>query len=453
MEAVAANGGAGAGVEADPELPPAAYLEFKAMYEKEGKAFLAECANIGYPDVENLTRIVSQAFETIMKYLALQNKIKKPTMQECVAFNQPMLDAMNDANGLVRTRNKALFKFDNVHKALYEMIQSCTFVSMYPPQLPASHCKGQMEAADFSLTKIMMKEQDKRPFAKAAKAFLAAQADIVKAHYKCGIEFGGQDNIADMDPNAPAPKTAEPAQKEEEVQAKEPTKPVKTKEVDGQALFSALNKGLSATSGLKKVKKAQKNKYNRANIKGTVSGGHKKAKAKKKMPDPKKYKQGPFTWFYQYYQDGLTEIGEEDKLTIKNGLYICNSMNCQFRITSKVKSVVIDSCQRVQLEIHDVVSAIELVNCKNVTIWCMGQVPSVTIDKSESPKIVFNDTAWVNPDTGKNPQVIYSNVTAGNIEIPGATQDDDRKEYPLVEQFEFKIRDGHAKYSPLDHGD
>merc|ERR1719361_958931 len=122
-----------------------------------------------------------------------------------------------------------------------------------------------------------------------------------------------------MDPNAPA-QTSEPAQKEEEVQAKEPTKAPdkKKKGDDGKALFADLNKGLSATSGLKKVKKSQKNKYNRANIKGTVSGGPKKAKAKKKLPDPKKYKQGPFTWFYQYYQEGLTDIADDGQLSIKN---------------------------------------------------------------------------------------------------------------------------------------
>merc|ERR1719273_1737771 len=368
-------------------------------------------------------------------------------MQECCAFNQKMLDAMKAADDLTRTRDRSLFKFDLVHKTLYELVMSCTWVSMYPPQLPAGHAKAQLESADFHINRIMMKEQDKKGWAKACKALLSAQAALVKQHYKMGIEFEGKGSIADADSSAPAPAPSKQQEEEVESAPKQQTEAPKKKkkQVDGDKLFAELNKGLNATSGLKKVKKSQKNKYNRANIKGTVSGGPKKAKAKKKMPDPKKYKQGPFTWFYQYYQDGLTDITENDKLTIKNGLYICNSLNCQFRIAPKIKSVVVDSCQRVQLEINDVVSSIELVNCKNVTIWCMGKVPCVNIDKSESPKIVFADASW-NPEDGKRPQIVYSNVTAGNIEIPGENPDADRKEFPLVEQFQFSYDDGHAKY-------
>merc|ERR1739838_1218999 len=96
-------------------------------------------------------------------------------------------------------------------------------------------------------------------------------------------------------------------------------------------------------------------------IKGTVSVGVKKAKAKKKMPDAKKYKQGPFTWVYQYYKEGLVDITEADNLTIKNGLYICNSLNCNFLVGPKIKSVIIDNCQRVQIEVNEIVTSIEVV--------------------------------------------------------------------------------------------
>lgn len=453
LEAVARKGGAGE--PADPEIPPEGLVDYQAMWEKEGKAFLAECGNIGYPDVEKLTGIVNDAFLTIQGYMALQNKVKKPTMQECCAFNQKMLDAMKAADDLTRTRDRSLFKFDLMHKALYETIMSCTWVSMYPPQLPAGHAKAQLESCDFHLNRIMMKEQEKKAWAKACKALLKAQADLVKQHYKMGIEFEGKGSIADADSSAPAPAPVKQQEEEVESAPKQKTEAPKKKkkQVDPNAMFAELNQGLNATSGLKKVKKSQKNKYNRANIKGTVSAGPKKAKAKKKMPDPKKYKQGPFTWFYQYYQEGLTDITEDDKLTMKNGLYICNSLNCQFRIAPKVKSVVVDSCQRVQLEINDVVSAIELVNCKNVTIWCMGVLPSITIDKCESPKIIFTDKSW-NQEGGKHPQVVYSNVTAANIEIPGDDPDADRKEIPLVEQFELHVGEsGHVSFQAMEHGD
>merc|ERR1711879_784476 len=107
-------------------------------------------------------------------------------------------------------------------------------------------------------------------WAKACKALLKAQADLVKQHYKMGIEFEGKGSIADADSSAPAPAPAK--QKEEEVESapKQKTEAPKKakKQVDPNAMFAELNQGLNATSGLKKVKKSQKNKYNRANIKG-----------------------------------------------------------------------------------------------------------------------------------------------------------------------------------------
>lgn len=328
------------------------------------------------------------------------------------------------------------------------MFQGCTWVSFYPPNLPVTHLKGAVEGSDFQLTKIMMKEPKNKPWAQAMKKFMHAQLKVVETHYKMGIEFCGKEDIGGVDASAPPPAQKE-EKKEEELESKEkaPTKKPK-KKVDGEAMLAQLQQGLKATSGLKKVDKSQKNKYNRANIKGTVSVGPKKAKSKKKLPDPKKYKQGPFTWFYQYYQEGLTEI---EGLSLRNGIYICNSLNCNFRVTDKIKSVVIDSCQRVQIEVNDIVSSIELVNCKNVTVWCKGKVPNINLDKSESPRVIFvTKDAWELED-GSNPQIVYSNCSAANIEIPDDS--DDRKEVALAEQFVFSYKEGKADFVAMEHGD
>merc|ERR1712109_247056 len=85
--------------------------------------------------------------------------------------------------------------------------------------------------------------------------------ELVKTHYKLGVEFCGKESITSAEvPDTPAAKApADPAKApEEEVK---PAAKAEKKTVDSAALLSSLTKGLDVTKGLKKVKKSQKNKY------------------------------------------------------------------------------------------------------------------------------------------------------------------------------------------------
>jgi hypothetical protein len=151
----------------------------------------------------------------------------------------------------------------------------------------------------------------------------------------------------------------------------------------------------------------------------------------------------------QYYQEGLVEF-EEDEFTIKEGLFITQCLNTQFMVKGKVKSVVLDSLQRCQIQCSDIVSTIEMVNCKNVTIYCGGSTPSIALDKSESPRVVCLPGCW-NHENGR-PAITYSNVTAANLSIPGPTEEDDFLELPLYEQFVVEIDENNQLQTrPMKH--
>merc|ERR1711994_1240678 len=96
----------------------------------------------------------------------------------------------------------------------------------------------------------------------------------------------------------------------------------------------------------------------------------------------------------------------------------------------------IDNCVKVRVFVQDVVSTVELVNSKSVmgVVQENGKVPAFAIDKCESPQIILSKSAYE-----ANPDIYSSNVTAMNVEVPGATEDDDNKEYPVPEQFLTKI--------------
>lgn len=167
---------------------------------------------------------------------------------------------------------------------------------------------------------------------------------------------------------------------------------------------------------------------------------------------------GPFNWGYMNYTDadGMVEINNEDgKLTMKNGLNFIDCTNAMFKIGDgvKVKSIVLDSCRRCQIQISDVVSAVEIINCQNIKMWCMGMTPSVSIDKTTSPHIIFTK-GCIEANGNKIPDVTTAQVAAGNIEIPGKTDDDDMVTIPIPEQFIMSTSlDGKSECIPADHGD
>merc|ERR1711907_324847 len=153
------------------------------------------------------------------------------------------------------------------------------------------------------------------------------------------------------------------------------------KTVDGDAFIAEISKGGAVTAGLKKVKKSQKNKYKKEKVKGTVSVGPKKAKIKKQKESRVK-KAGPYTWqFLDFQNKELEEIDDPAKYDIKKQLYFADCINSNFKICNRVKTVTLDSCKRANIQVDQpVLSMIELINCKNVTIYCMDTCPTIQFD-------------------------------------------------------------------------
>merc|ERR1719205_291584 len=224
-----------------------------------------------------------------------------------------------------------------------------------------------------------------RAWMNAGKALCTKVTEVIKTYYKVGIEWCGTEDFAVGDVKAaPAPaKAAEPA-KEEEVAAA----PAKKEEPAKKDFSAELAKGLDVTSGLKKVKKEQKNKYKKEKVAGKVSGGASKARIKKKK-EAKRQKRG-LTWFFNDYQnmqgESMVKIDNEEEYDLRKSLYLCAAINADFQVGNKVKTITLDSCKRTRVQVDkDIVSSIELVNCS---------VPSITMDKCDSPQIIFTQGGW-----------------------------------------------------------
>jgi len=451
---------AGGNVEVDEEVPPEGYLAMKEVFDGTFKAFCdswAKCGDGSY-DVANAELAPNQmkkAFECILNYLSYQNKAKKPTPDEQRETLAPLFEAQQAMEKLTRTRDKQLRKFDDHHVIALRIVEGFTFVLHYPPSLPKAHFASCAESAETKMLKFWKKGTDgDKEMRKAGLAFLKPIPELIAQHYKVGVEFRGKDSIlsAEAPPTeapAKAPKKADPAKEEEVAPAKEKKK---EKTVDGDALLGQLTQGGAITAGLKKVKKSQKNKYNKEKIKGTVSAGPSKAKIKKKK-EAKIKKAGPFTWQFFDFQNKELEEVQDEKYTLKTQLYFADCVNSNFRINSKVKSITLDSCRRVQIEIkEDLISSLELVNCKNVTVWCLAKCPTISIEKCDSPKLFLGDAAWSSLEEKDRPTIMYSMCSAGNVVFANG---EEQKEVPLPEQFIVTGmgEDGKAKITTAEHGD
>merc|ERR1719336_651070 len=359
----------------------------------------------------------------------------------------------------MRKRSK---KADKHNAAFYEFIMAISWVSMSPPYgLPLEHVKAQVDAAQFHTNKILKAAKDmsgdekanQQNFCKALKKCGESQVAFVKQYFKTGLDWnpkGGE--LSEYSPGsapAAAAKAAAPAKKEA------PKKAAPAKKAGGGAgiagVFGELKKkaggGDSAAKGMKKVTRDMKNKYKDPKERsGKVVMKAKKAAVKKPSKPPSQTNRGGSWMIENYYEPEVVEI--TDKISTKQNAYIASCSNCTLVVKQKVKAITIDSCQKARVFINGVLATVELVNCKSVTVVLQKAVPAIQLDKCSSPRIIVTKNA-VDP----MPKIISSNITAGNIEIPGKNEDDDPIEIPLPEQFETKIDlTGNSSTAPVEHG-
>eukprot|EP00483_Globobulimina_turgida_P002065 UN02067 len=213
--------------------------------------------------------------------------------------------------------------------------------------------------------------------------------------------------------------------------------PLESKEAEPSGavnpLFAQLNQGGNVTKGLKKVTRDMTNKdktisgkINYSNKSKTAAPSKKKAAAPKKVKPAAIRKQGFRIWV-ENYVEGVEEIKEAG---IKNEVYIVNCKNTGFRLATKCKAVIVDSCTKIQVEIDSVLTSVDMINTNGSTLYLKSNVPTLNIDKCAGPRIVlFQDLL------DKNPQIITSMTSDMNISTPGKEVDDDWKDVPVPYQF------------------
>ena len=138
-------------------------------------------------------------------------------------------------------------------------------------------------------------------------------------------------------------------------------------------------------------------------------------------------------WVVENYvnHQGVLKLEE---CTMKQVVYISKCVNSTIHVDSKVKSVTLDGCKRLNLIVHSVISSVELVNCERVKVLTVNDVPSISIDKCSGVSVTLSlSSLGCTFTTSKSSEM--------NVLVPvGNPEDGDYKEIPIPEQFVHTVK-------------
>ena len=127
---------------------------------------------------------------------------------------------------------------------------------------------------------------------------------------------------------------------------------------------------------------------------------------------------------------GLLEVEITDP---KQQVYIYNCEEVTIKVTgAKLKSIIVDSCTKVNVIFPTIISGCEIVNSKKIAVQTDGVCPVFTIDKTVGVTVYL-----LNAETVAVTSFTTSMSSEMNVSVPDG---DDRKEMPIPEQFIHKIK-------------
>lgn len=164
-----------------------------------------------------------------------------------------------------------------------------------------------------------------------------------------------------------------------------------------------------------------------------------KKKKKKGLPICEYQERGTKWVIENHDKDTALSMGENGMLVVevtdpKQQVYIFNCDEVTVKINgAKLKSVVIDTCTKLNVVFQTIISGCEIVNSKKIAVQADGVCPVFTIDKT------VGVTVWLSEESTKISSFTTSMSSEMNVNIP---EGDDRKEMPIPEQFVHKFGEG-----------
>jgi adenylyl cyclase-associated protein len=187
-----------------------------------------------------------------------------------------------------------------------------------------------------------------------------------------------------------------------------------------------------ATAGLKKVTKDMqtwRSEYKGGDVPAPAPVAKKPAPAaalQVKGPPKLEYQQAGAKWVVE----NQTSYCEVQIGSIKETVYIFGCAGATIDVKGKCKSIVIDSCKKVNVIFDIAIASCEVVNSQRMNITCRESVSSVAIDKTDGVVVTL-------PLSSLDSKIVASKSSEMNVSWPDSNGE--MVERPIPEQYVHQI--------------
>jgi len=414
---------------------------------------IAVTAKIGTDELKKQVDLLNKAVNSQRAFLEIVAGSKKPAPEVAGKLVGPTSALMGEISA-IRDSNRKNAQFNQL-SAISEGISALGWVMVEPT--PGPFVNDARASSEFYSNKILMEfkksNQDQVDWVTHWNTFLKDLFTFIKKNHTTGLVWNprGGDAGSFQGGSAPAAAAAPKAGGGPPPPPPAPAAPLTQagdsapKAAPTGNLFAEINKGGAITSGLKKVTKDMKSKYDPT--KSTViSETEKKAPVAPKTAAVKKgvpkVELSGNKWLVEWQENnGSIEINETE---LKQTIYIYKCEKSVIRIKGKVNSVSLDGCKRVSVVFEHALALCEMVNCSSIEIQCTGRVPAVAIDKCSGVQLFLSKD-------GLDVEIVSSKSDQMNILIPDPAGGQDPIEIAVPEQFKTLIKNNKLVTTTVEH--
>ncbi|ULT79854.1 hypothetical protein L3Y34_010444 [Caenorhabditis briggsae] len=395
-------------------------------------------------------------FDSARNYLWTAAGKAQPSDEEAQKMLAPVIGLLGEINNFKDSKRNKTTQWNHLN-SISEALPALGWVVV--KKTPAPHVKDYIEAAQFYINPILREFKDTNPlhveWTKAWKSIFEEMQKFVRQVHTTGLVWnsapGAVPDGASSAPSAapvaapkapggpggpPPPPPPPPA----DFLASIAPPPVDTDKSNRDALFAQLNQGEGVTSRLKKVT-ADMQTHKNPNLRGTAAvpatgqqGGASPAKAAAapvKKPPHKELENGK-QWIVEYFvNDRNIVIDVADK---KQTVYIYRCENSVIKVNGKANSITLDGCKKTSVVFDALVAQCETVNCQSVQIQTLGELPTLSIQKTDGCQVFLSKVAQAC-------EIVTSKSSEMNISVQ-TTDDGEYSEFPVPEQFKTTFVNG-----------
>jgi adenylyl cyclase-associated protein len=128
------------------------------------------------------------------------------------------------------------------------------------------------------------------------------------------------------------------------------------------------------------------------------------------------------------------------EVQMKHGIFVDNCKDCSIRINDKFKSLQMNNCVNVALEVQHCVSGVEVMNGEGLEVRIKGHSPSISIDKCQRVRVVLNED-FMNTD------IVTSKVSEVNVSFE--KNGNEAKDTMIAEQLITKWNPNKRKFETV----